>query len=174
MNLIWTFSGNILQDAQMSSPLVFKPTFPGMLGNSQTIQLSSSARVDGSFSILKNLRIYLQGDPAQLDTLLNVWPRYGSEFTPPRSNLTGGLELSFDGGLTFQRLGANPNGQRLGFPDDASTWIPLPASCILPGTVAGVLGALDTATISIRYVIPSLAETFQVFNVRLEAVFDVV
>jgi hypothetical protein len=174
MNLIWQQNTTILKSGAVSNPLVLPVTFPAMTGPTQKLALSTSAVADGTFASLVNLQLYLQGDPDQLNTLLNVWPNYGSGTTPQQPELNGGIEISFDGGYSFTRLGALPDGTNLGFADDPTTWITVPASCIVPGTVDGVLGPFDLAMLSIRYIVPPLADQFQIFNVRLEAAFDVV
>ena len=174
MNLIWQQNTTILKSGAVCKPLVLPVTFPATTGTTQKLVLSTSAVADGTFASLVNLKLYLQGDPDQLNTLLNVWPNYGSGTTPQQPELNGGIEISFDGGYSFQRLGALPGGENFGLADDPTTWITVPASCIVPGTTDGVLGPFDLATLSVRYIVPPLADQFQIFNVRLEAAFDVV
>jgi hypothetical protein len=174
MDLIWKLNGNTLKDGTINNPLVFPVVFPATVGTSQTIAMTSSATIDGTFSTLENVKLYLQGDPDQIDTLLNVWTNYGTNSVPQRPDLNGGIEISFDNGSTFTRLGSAPDGTRIGFPDEQTTWITLPASCIVPGALAGTLGPVDIAMFSVRYIVPPLADQFQIFNVRIEVSFDVV
>lgn len=175
MYLIWSQNGSVLKNDTQAKSLAFPVSYPSATSDALTVTLSSSAITDNNFATLSNVRLFLQGEADQLNTLLNVWPTYGSSMTPPRPELDGGIEISFDGGQTFTRLGLDPEtGLRFGDPADASTWILLPQAAVTPGSADGVLGAIDTATITVRYRIPSLADQFQIFNVRLEAAFDVV
>lgn len=175
MNLVWrNDAGTVLKNDAMDGSLVFAATFPGVTGKAQKLLLSTPAVSDGTYASLRNVQVFLSGDAGQIDTLLNVWPNYSLRSTPNRAELNGGIEVSFDRGYSFRRLGALPDGTRSGFPDDPSTWITLPRACILPGSSDGILGPFDLATLFVRYVVPPLADQFQIFDVRLEAAFDVV
>src|ERR1039458_6728156 len=133
MNLIWQQNTTILKSGAVCKPLVLPVTFPATTGATQKLVLSTSALADGTFASLVNLKLYLQGDRDRLNTLLNFWTTSGSAPTPPQLEFNGGIESSFDGGYSFQRLGALPGGTNFGFADDPTTWITVPASCIVPG-----------------------------------------
>jgi len=130
--------------------------------NDQTVpvnvHLSSSARDQHTFDTFRNVRLYLTGDPAQVQIVQEVWPSQG-----------GGLFISFDGGKTYTVFSPT-----YGFEADPSTWVLIPAAAIGIGATDGVLGILDSANLVLKYVIPEQADQFQVFEVQLTADFDIV
>ena len=175
LNLIWQLNGNTIRDGSTDGSLIHPINFPGVTGDIQTVTLQTSAQTDQTFASLTGLQLYLQGDLDQLNTILNIWPAYGNASNPPRTDLNGGLEISFDGGATFHRFGFCPLCQaRLGDPADPSTWLTIPAMAISPSDGDGVLGPFSTASMLLRYRIPPQADQFEIFNVRLEAAFDVI
>jgi len=171
LNLIWKFNGNTIRDGSTDGSLIHPINFPGVTGDTQEVSLQTTAQADQTFASLTGLQLYLQGDPGQLDILLNVWPAYNLA----RPDLNGGLEISFDGGASFHRFGFCPLCQeRHGDPEDPSTWLTVPAVAISPSDGDGVLGAFATVRMLLRYRIPPQADQFQIFKVRLEATFDVI
>ena len=171
VDLIWSKNGVVL--ASLPLPI----GFPGVMGEAQILTLTSSALSDGSLQNLTGVKFYLAGDPDQIDVLLSVWPYFGSQpGAIPSPGLNGGVEVSFDSGVSFQRLcRAQFGNPGLGDPADPTTWIPLPLYAVSPTAAAdGELGAFSSAQLILRYNVPALATQYQVFTVRLEAAFDVV
>ena len=58
--------------------------------------LQSSAQVNGTFDILSQMRFYLTGASSDLSIVQATWPTLGSQYTPPRPEMNGGLEICFD------------------------------------------------------------------------------
>jgi hypothetical protein len=175
LSLIWKQSGNTIRDGAKDGKLIHPIAFPGRTTEAQEVVLMSSARFDQTFETLTNLRLFLQGPADQLNTLLNDWPVRGQAFTPARADLNGGLEISFNRGVTYHRFGYCPACQkRHGDPDDPSTWLTVPSEAITPTDSDGNLGSMALARMLIRYVIPPDADKFGIFDVRIEPAFDVI
>ncbi len=170
LNLIWTLNGNSI------SSLPFPIAFPGVMGAAQELTLRTSAAEDLTYLNLTGVQFFLDGDADELNTLLYEWPYYGSQpGAIPQPSLNGGIEVSFDNGVTFQRFCRSrfvlPG---LGDPADPTTWLTLPSAAIFPSDADGNLGAFATASMLLRYNVPAQANQYQIFDVRLEAAFDVV
>lgn len=79
---------------------------------------------DGAPEKMVNVRLYLDSETeSTVQALVQEWPQVGA-----------GVELSFDHGVSWRRISAS-----WGNPLDESTWIPLPATALAPGGVAGEL-----------------------------------
>lgn len=167
--LTWQQNGTVIRGfdgAQEVNGSLFMPiSFPGSIGMQQAITLSTSALQDGTFDTLQGVKLYLTGDPDDVNTVQMIWPYLNNQ----RQDLNGGLEISFDNWVSVTRFDKY-NGNFA----DPSTWIVLPAKSIGLYGIDGTLGAFDTAHIMIRYTVPPGADQNQVMNIWLEADFDVV
>ena len=112
-DLVWTQNGSIIHglNAGVFNPgsLVFPVSFPGNITDPLTVTLESSALMNGTFDILSNVRFYLTGDPSDLSIVQASWPALGNSFTPPQPQMSGGLEICFDG-ITWIRFVTTGNG----------------------------------------------------------------
>ncbi len=196
-NLIWSQNGSIIRgyqnEAYIEGSLVFPVTFPGNITDAQTITLNSSAQADGTLDILSGVKLYLVGDPTDLNTVQGYtpsaafppptggwplgWPNLGAAFSPARPEMNGGLQISFDGNnwTTFSSVQAGaPGSIGVGDQSDPSTWILLPAAAIGTGASNGIIGPYDMATIYLRYMIPATDIVFKVFDIQLAVDCDIV
>jgi hypothetical protein len=130
---------------------------PGMLSDVTTVYLKSSASDQSQSFVLANVKLYLTGDPALVSQLLIDWPVQDA-----------GIEMSFDDGLTYQRLTAT-----FGNPSDPSTWILLPATAISSVASAGLLQPNDLAKLLLRVKVPLSVPAFGLFRIGLGVDVDV-
>jgi hypothetical protein len=169
---VWQQNGALLRGRLngewVDGGLVFPVGFPGVPNVTQTITLQSSASSEGSLETFKNVKIYLTGDPGDLAIVQGVWPAYGDAYTPPRPEMNGGFEISFDGS-NFLRFS-----KTVGLESDPSTWLTLPAVSIGQNGQDGVLGAFDSAQFFVRYTIPFVAGVFKTYNIQLAADADII
>lgn len=180
-NLIWSQNGSIIRGYQngayVEGSLVFPVTFPGKITDPLTITLRSSAQANGTLDILSGVKLYLTGNADDLATVQSSWPNLGFAYNPPRNEMNGGLQVSFDGSnwTTFSKKQSGVSGSvGVGDQADPITWILLPATAIGTGASNGVLGPYDMATMYLRYVIPATASTFKVFNISVAVDCDIV
>lgn len=159
--LVWTQgSGELVGQINLvfqEQPAVQGITFPGASTTPVNVQLASCAREIQSFDTLRNVRLYLTGDPDEIQTVQTVWPSQG-----------GGFFISYDGGRTYQ-----PFTTTYGYEADPSTWPLLPQAAIGLSGTTGQLGPLDSANLVLKYIIPVQATQYQVYSVSLTADFDV-
>lgn len=159
--LVWTQGPNILIGQSGSTfvrgQALLGIIFPNEATQPINIQLASSAREQQTFDTLRNVKLYLTGDPDQIATVQTVWPLSG-----------GGLQISFDGGRSYKTFST-----AYGYEADPSSWVTLPAISIGLNGTDGTLGAFDSANILMKYVIPENADQFAIYNVSLTADFDV-
>jgi hypothetical protein len=186
--ITWEQNGSILHgyglvetsppaEEYIEGSLIFPISFPSVTTNPIQVTLKSSALANGTFDILSNVRFYLSGDPDDLNIVQNIWPNLDFSFSPPLPELSGGLQISFDGvnWTTFSIAQPDVAGSvGVGDINDSTTWLLLPALAIGPNGSDGVLGPFDVATIYLRYVIPPGATQYQVFDVSLSIDCDVV
>lgn len=192
-SLLWSQNGTVIHGGAATSPLVFPVQFPGTTSVVQQVTLASSALTNGTFDILSGVKFYLTGDPADMNTVQGYtppisitppsggwavgWPNLGNVSTPPRPELNGGLEISFDGNswTTFSAVQSSaPGSVGVGDQNDPTTWLLLPGTAIGVGGADGILGPFDTATLYLRYVIPNSATSYQLFDIALAVDADVV
>lgn len=137
--------------------------FPDAMADAQTVLLRSSASFLQSAEVLINVRIYLCGDPDTVQALNAQWPASG-----------GGLDISFDNGVTWLRfLAAGEGLAGAGDESDSSTWIPLPGSAISSVAVNGQIGPNDVASVLLRLQVPPGERAFGVYRMQLGVDFDV-
>ena len=168
---IWSQNGTMLRgyanENWVPGNLVFPVGFPGMVSPVQSLTLQSSASAQGSLETFNNVKFYLTGDPADLALVQGSWPTLGSAYTPARTDLNGGFEISFDGS-NYTRFS-----NTVGLASDPTTWITLPAIATGSSGANGVLGAYDTAQIFVRYAIPSSVTTYKTLNIQLAVDADI-
>jgi hypothetical protein len=139
--------------------------------------LNSSANANGTFDILSGVKFYLTGATADLAIVQSQWPNLGLAFNPPRPELNGGLQISFDGTTwtTFSTVETGVSGSvGVGDQNDPTTWLLLPAISIGLSGADGTLGPYDIATMSLRCVIPDSVTNYQIFDINLAVDCDVV
>lgn len=173
--LIWSKNGTRLRGLASSNPdvwldgnLTFPIAFPGAPSATEVITLQTSSAAEGTLETFKNIRLYLTGDPADIAVVQGLWPTFGDAYTPARPEMNGGFEVSFDGS-NYIRFS-----NQVGWEDDPTTWITLPATAIGLNGADGTLGPYDTARMYVRYVIPSVASVYKTFNIQLAADVDIV
>lgn len=168
---VWSKNGTLIRGFHNGSwvdgNLTFPIAFPGAPSQTDIITLQSSASSEGSLETFRNVKLYLTGDPADIAVVQGLWPNLGNAYTPPRTEMNGGFEISFDGS-NFIRFS-----KTVGWEADPSTWITLPAISVGQQGQAGILGAFDTAQFYVRYVIPSVAGVYKTFNLQLAADADI-
>lgn len=162
-SLIWQTDDGVLATNQ----LPFGVAFPARTTEAFAAQLRSNARDLRTTDTLTAVRFYLSGSYAV--QVVEQWPQYGQAFTPERTDLNGGFEVSFDDGATWIRFDLSH-----GWQGDPSTWIPLPASALGSNGIAGTIGPLDIAHLLVRLVVPPGAGDFTTLDLRLVADCDVV
>ena len=176
-SLLWSQNGTLIHGGSVSKVLVYPAMFPGKTSLVQKISLTSSAQVNGTFEILNGVKFYLTGTDEDLDLVQGQWPNLGFAYNPPRSEMDGGLQISFDGNnwITFSRLDPHIIGsQGIGDKDDPSTWLELPGVAIGLNGADGGLGPYDVATIYLRYVVPDSHLEYRIFDINLAVDCDVV
>lgn len=159
--LIWTdASNNTLTQA------TFPISFPGVITPPQQLQVHSNAAALQTFETLIDVKFYLTGTAADVNTVQNVWTTLGPANQP---QLNGGYDISFDYGQTYSRFNATT-----GVQSKPLTWIPLPAKAVGIQGANQTLGAFDIAHLMIRMVIPPGITQFQKMDVRLGMDFDII
>lgn len=168
---VWKQNGLLLRgrlnDGWVDGNLAFPVGFPGVPNTTQTLLLSSSASSEGTLETFRNVKLYLTGDPGDIAIVQGLWPTYGNSYNPPRTEINGGLDISFDG-ANYTRFSST-----VGWEADPSTWLTLPAVAIGLNGTDGVLGAYDSAQILIRFTIPYVADLFKTYNIQLAADADI-
>lgn len=158
--LNWQTGPNTLigieNDIFVENSAVHGISFPNKNTDPLPISLSSNARQLQTFDTLTNVKLYLVGDPDQINTLQVIWPSLG-----------GGLQISFDGGRTYNTFSTT-----YGYQTNSSTWILLPAESIGLNGIDGILGAFDSANFLLKYSIPEQATQYQIYNISLTADWD--
>ena len=162
VHLIWSQNGTLLRgwdslagvwcDGQVNQGVCF----PGQVTKAQPIELTSSAR-NGTLEILSNLKLYLAGDVMDISIMQEIYPGLG-----------GGVEISFNRGLTYQTFSTT-----YGYEADPATWVLLPKEAVGLLGVDGVLQPFESARLLVRYRIPANVEQFRAYSLRLEADFNV-
>lgn len=159
--LVWTQGTAILvgeaNGVFNQTEAVFGITFPNQQTKPLSVNLSSSAHQNNGFDTLNNTKLYLTGPTAELAIVQQLWPSLG-----------GGLQISFDGGLTYHTFSTT-----YGYQADPSTWVLIPESAIGLNATAGQLGPFDSANFLLQYSIPEAATQYQIYDVALTADFDV-
>jgi len=168
--LIWRQNGTLIQGydgtAWVSTGLTFPIIFPGTTTDGQAISLQTSAAINGTFETLISVGFYLVG--SDVPAVQNEWPYLGDVYTPTRPEMSGGFEISFDGGSTWTRFS-----KTVGVESNRSTWIPLSELAIGSTGIAGQLGAFDAANLLVRYVVPPQVTLTKVLDIQLAAGFEV-
>ncbi|MGC1582157.1 MAG: hypothetical protein WA766_11770 [Candidatus Acidiferrales bacterium] len=159
--LVWTQGTAILVGESNGvfeqNEAVFGISFPNQQTQPLTINLASSAHQNNGFDTLNNTKLYLTGPAEEIAIVQSTWPALG-----------GGLQISFDGGLTYNTFSAT-----YGYQANPATWVEIPAEAMGLNGMAGQLGPYDSANMLLRYVIPEAATQYQIYNVALAADFDV-
>jgi hypothetical protein len=132
-------------------------SFPGQSTIPINIFMASSARDLQTFDTLRNTRLYLTGNAAEIETVQTVWPPLG-----------GGLFISYDGGRSYNLFSTT-----YGYQSNPSTWPIVPAQSIGLNGQDGVLGPFDSANFILKFVIPPQATQYQIYDISLTADFDV-
>jgi hypothetical protein len=175
-NLIWSQNGTVIRGTGLDGQLVVPVGFPGEVTAAYQVTLHSSAQANGTLDILSGVKFYLTGAVADLATVQGSWPNLGFAFSPPRNEMNGGLQISFDGSTwhTFSKVQPGVTGS-VGFGDqnDPTTWIPLPSIAIGSDGTDETLGPFDVATLYLRYIIPATATAFKVFDLQLAVDCDI-
>lgn len=159
--LVWT-QGTALLTGEFNkifqeNELIQGISFPNNSTPAVPVSMASSARDRFTFDTLINVKLYLTGDPKQIDIVQHIWPTQG-----------GGLLISYNGGKTYV-----PFTTTYGYELDPTTWVTLPALSIGLGGQAGILGPFEAAHFVLKYVIPEQATQYQVYDIALTADFDV-
>lgn len=159
--LVWTQGTAILVGESHGvfnqNESVFGITFPNQQTQPLAINLASSAHQNNGFDTLNNTRLYLTGPADEIAIVQGTWPTLG-----------GGIQISFDGGLTYHTFSTT-----YGYQNTPSTWVLIPESAIGLNATAGQLGPYDSANFLLRYVIPEAATQYQIYDIALTADFDV-
>lgn len=159
--LVWT-QGTALLTGEFNkvfqeNELIQGISFPNSSTTPITVGMASSARDRFTYDTLRNVKLYLTGDPNQIAIVQGIWPTQG-----------GGLFISYDGGKTYV-----PFTTAYGYELDPTTWVTLPAVSIGLSGLAGVLGPFEAAHFVLKYVLPEQATQYQVYDISLTADFDV-
>jgi hypothetical protein len=164
----WIQNGIVLtgksEGTWTNNPLVFPINYPGNSTLSSEVVLHSSSFVNTQNYNLKNVSFYLTGSDSL--AIQTIWPYIGDTYTPTRPELNGGFEISFDGN-TWIRFNSG-----IGLQTNRSTWLTL-SSLSTGNGIDGLLGPLDTATLMLRYVVPSNITLYKVLDVNLAISFEV-
>jgi hypothetical protein len=169
--LIWQEGSTVLEgysngdwiDGQLTFPIVF----PGVTTPAQALSLSSSASTNLTFETLINVAFYLTGSDAPV--VQDEWPYLTDAYGNATPAVTGGVEISFDNGLTWNRFS-----NTVGLASTPSTWLALPQEAVGSVGTAGQIGAFDTAHMLVRYVIPPSVTLTKILDVQLQVDCDVV
>lgn len=158
----WTQGSGVLIGLNSSRVFIETEAVAGIsFPNNSTVPLNvmmaSSARDLGTFDTLINVKLYLTGDPDEINTVQNIWPNQG-----------GGLFISYDGGKTYTVFSST-----YGYKTTPSTWVPLPAACLGLGGVEGILSPFSSANLVLKFVIPEQATQYQIYDIQITADFDV-
>lgn len=171
--LIWQKNGVTLtgqsNSVLVNNNLVFNINYPNHVTEANTLTVMSSAQVNKTYNNLTNVKMYLTGDPLSLQIIQELWPTLGNGFNPPRVNLNGGFEISFDGGRNYTRFDMNT-----GYKKESATWITLPGLSMGSGGQDGILGAFNIATLIVRFTIPPGAVEYQKLSIGLALDFDII
>jgi hypothetical protein len=152
VTLVGQVSGSFVQEEAIQGI-----SFPGSTTTPLSINLASCARELNTFDNLINVKLYLTGDSDQIKIIQSDWPAIG-----------GGLQISFDGGRTYNTFTTT-----YGYQATPSTWVLLPAEAIGLNGNAGTLSPFDSANLLLRYIIPTSAVDYDIFQIALTADFDV-
>lgn len=175
----------VVHSATEDGYLITPPITPDHYTESRIIELTTSAVMTGVMERLEKVRLYVTGNPDDVATVMSVWPFLGrQQGQPRRDELNGGLEISYDGGRTWQRFkyaanNADPDYPNYGNEADAlgtdnTKWATIPVVALGLGATSGVLDPFTTARFLLRWKIPPGADQFHVFDVTLEAAFEIV
>ena len=142
--------------------------FPGQTTLAQAITVTSSALYDGLDETLTNVKFYLDGDPASLVIIQGLWPTQG-----------GGMQISFDQGLTYLTFLQGPSG--LGDKNYPATWITSQETLVtvvsgIPVDLSapGIIYATESLNLLLRMVVPAQATQYQVYLPTLQCDFDII
>jgi hypothetical protein len=131
--------------------------YPASVTPGQQLILKSSAANELG-QTLQNVQLYLDGSPDELEEIQFSWPLKG-----------GGLQISFDGGVTY-----NTFSSIYGNKTDNTTWPILPAEAIGADATNGVLRSIDSASLLFRYVVPANCQLFEIFTLSIQISCDVI
>jgi hypothetical protein len=155
--VIWTLNGVVVPtQAYMSVG------FPSLVSGPVTLTVASPAGINNTKEILTNIQFFLDGPDADL---LQSWTTINSI----KTTLNGGVEISFDGGLTWSRFNATT-----GLKSNKATWVQLPGAAISEIATDGTLTPNDSGTILLRLVIPPSFSDYRVISFLIGTDFDVV
>lgn len=132
-------------------------SFPGYTTIPIQVTMASSGRSLRTFDTLINTKLYLTGNPAEIETVQVTWPSMG-----------GGLYISYNGGKTY-----TPFTTTYGYQSDPSTWPLIPAEAIGLNGADGVLSFLQSANFVMKFIIPVKATQYQIYDIALTCDFDV-
>jgi hypothetical protein len=158
--LIWSdISNNVL------SAGFFPVAFPGIVNQPQQLQVKSNAAELQTYNTLIHVKLFITGDPGDVNIVQNIWPTLGG---PTKPELNGGVDISFDFGRTYIRFDPNH-----GVESKPNTWIPLPVEAVGTTGADQTIGAFDVAHLIIRYIIPPVANQYKKLNIQLALDFDI-
>lgn len=148
LGVIWRDAAKVFRGYDSNGALQSQSCFHGVLHPGQTstvkqIWLQSTCGIRQSLEIFRNVKLYLQPPADSKTLLLSTWPA-----------LNGGVDISFDRGVTWTTFS-----ETAGNPDDATTWLPLPAGAIGLSAQAGTLTPNDTAVLYLRVRMPQQANS---------------
>lgn len=135
LHILWYSGSEMLQGLDMPSQkwkqghFSYGPGFPGEVTEARQLVLSTSALFRSTFDVLVDCTLHLEAAEEVLNLLDSVWPESG-----------GGVEVSFDNGVTWQLL----------------TSAPLPVRVVVPGTTKTTqdLSPFDSIWILVRVKVP--------------------
>jgi hypothetical protein len=132
-------------------------SFPGYTTIPIQVTMASSGRSLRTFDTLINTKLYLTGNPAEIEIVQVIWPTMG-----------GGLYISYDNGKTY-----TPFTTTYGYQPNPATWPLVPAGSIGLNGEDGVLSFLQSANFVLKFIIPVKATQYQIYDIALTADFDV-
>lgn len=156
------YDGTNWIDGQLAFPILF----PGVTSDAVALTLSTSAGINQTFETLTNVAFYLTGSDASM--VQGTWPYLTDPLGNVTAQATGGVEISFDDGLTWSRFSNS-----VGLAGHPSTWLALPQSAVGSVGLPGQLGAFDAAHIQVRLVIPPSVSLARVLDIQLTIDCDV-
>lgn len=155
--VIWT-----VNDVVSTSSTYLDVSYPSTTSKPISLVIASPAANTNTTEILTNVKFYLDGSDA---TLLESW----ASISGTESSLNGGVEISFDNGITWTRFSST-----IGKKSDTSTWVILPAVAISSLATDGQLMSYDRGKLLLRVIVPPSFSDYRIISFLLGTDFDVV